>query len=149
MMEEIKKLREQTGAGVMDAKRALEEAGGDMEKAEKIIIEKGLAKAEKRSEREVGCGKVFAYTHATGKVGAMVEIAVETDFVADTEEFSNLCKEVAMQVASMEPANVDELLEQDYIRDGSKKIKDLVTELIGKTGENTKIVRFMRFELGR
>lgn len=148
MMEEIKKLREKTGAGVMDAKRALEEAGGDMEKAEKIIIEKGLAKAEKRSEREVVSGRVYAYIHATGKVGAMVEVAVETDFVANTEEFSSLCKEVAMQVASMNPESVEELLEQDYIRDGSRKVKDLVNELIGKTGENAKIVRFCRFELG-
>lgn len=149
MMEEIKKLREKTGVGVMDAKRALEDAGGDMARAEKIIVKKGLAKAEKRLDRTVESGRVFAYIHATGKVGAMVEIAVETDFVANTEEFGNLCKEVAMQVASMEPKDVAELLEQDYIRDNGKKIKDLVAELISKTGENAKIVKFVRFELGR
>jgi len=148
MLEKIKTLREKTGAGVMDAKRALEEANGDIQRAENIIIEKGLAKMEKRAEREVTCGRIYAYIHATGEVGAMIEVACETDFVAKTDEFNNLCKEMAMQVASMEPEDVDELLEQDYIRDGSKKIKDLLTEFISKTGENTKIVRFVRFELG-
>jgi len=148
MMEKIKKLRGLTGIGVMDAKKALEEAGGDIGKAEQIILARGLAKAEKRADRAVGSGKVYAYIHQTGKVGAMVEVAVETDFAANTPEFSEFCKEVAMQVASMEPRSVAELLEQGYIRDGSRKIKDLLTELIGKTGENAKIVRFVRFELG-
>ena len=132
----------------MDAKRALEEANGDMKKAQEIIAEKGLAKAEKKSDRSTAAGRVYSYIHATGKVGAMVEIACETDFVADNVDFVTLCKEVAMQIASMNPTSVEELLAMDYIRDGSKKIDDLVKALIAKTGENMKIVRFARFELG-
>ncbi len=93
-------------------------------------------------------GLVYAYLHQTGKIGAMVEIACETDFVASNEEFKSLTKEIAMQVASMNPKNVEELLKQDYFRDTSKKVEDVLKELIGKVGENMKIVRFVRFELG-
>lgn len=147
MMEKIKQLREKTGAGVMDAKKALEESGGDMKKAEDIIAAKGIVKAEKKADREVKSGLVYGYTHQ-GRVGVLVEVSCETDFVAKNPEFEALCKEVALQVASMEPKDVEELLEQDYIRDGSKKIKDLVTSLIGKIGENIQVRRFVRFELG-
>lgn len=158
MMDKIKELRELTGAGIMDAKRAIEEVEnsrtrelkGDeiIELAKKIIEARGLAKAAKKSDRSTAAGRVYSYIHATGKVGAMVEIACETDFVADNADFVTLCKEVAMQIASMNPAGVEELLAMDYIRDGSKKIEDLVKALIAKTGENMKIVRFSRFELG-
>lgn len=147
MMEKIKQLREKTGAGVMDAKKALEESGGDMKKAEEIIAAKGIVKAEKKADREVKSGLVYGYTHQ-GRVGVLVEVSCETDFVAKNPEFEALCKEIALQVASMEPKDVEELLEQDYIRDGSKKIKDLVTSLIGKIGENIQVRRFVRFELG-
>ena len=147
MMEKIKQLREKTGAGVMDAKKALEESGGDMKKAEEIIAAKGIVKAEKKADREVKSGLVYGYTHQ-GRVGVLVEVSCETDFVAKNPEFEALCKEVALQVTSMEPKDVGELLEQDYIRDGSKKIKDLVTNLIGKIGENIQVRRFVRFELG-
>ncbi len=146
-MEKIKQLRENTGAGVMDAKKALEESGGDMKKAEEIIAAKGIVKAEKKADREVKSGLVYGYTHQ-GRVGVLVEVSCETDFVAKNPEFEALCKEIALQVASMEPKDVEELLEQDYIRDGSKKIKDLVTNLIGKIGENIQVRRFVRFELG-
>ena len=148
MMDDIKALREKTGAGIMDAKKALLEANGVMAEAEKILREKGLVKAEKKAERNTGSGRVFCYTHVTGKVGAMIEMACETDFVAENEEFAKLCKEIAMQVASMEPKNLEELLAMEYIRDGSKKVDDLVKELIAKTGENMRIVRFVRYELG-
>jgi len=148
MIEKIKKLRDKTGAGVMDVKKALEEAKGDMKKAEEIIREKGLAKAKKKSDREVKSGLIYSYVHQTGKVGAMVEVACETDFVAKNDEFVGLCKEIAMQVASMNPKDVKELEEQSYIRDSSKKVGDLVKELVGKIGENMRIVRFVRFELG-
>ncbi len=147
MLDKIKELREKTGAGVMDAKRAIEEARGDLEEAEKIIRQKGLTKAASKSEREVKSGRVYSYVHNTGRVGAMVEIACETDFVANTEDFQSLCKEIAMQVASMDPTDVEVLMKQSYIRDGSKTIEDLVKALIAKTGENTKIVRFVRFAL--
>ena len=147
MLDKIKELREKTGAGVMDAKKALEEAKGDLAVAEEIIAKKGLMKAASKSEREVASGRVQSYIHNTGRVGAMVELACETDFVAKTEEFITLCKEIAMQVASMDPDDVEVLLKQAYIRDGSKTIEDLVKALIAKTGENTKIVRFVRFAL--
>ena len=147
-MDKIKELREATGAGVMDAKHALEEANGDIKKATEIITAKGLAKAEKRSDREVNSGKVYCYTHGGGSAGAMVEVACETDFVANTDEFSALCKEIALQIVSMNPKDVEELLKMDYIRDASKTIEQLVTELVGKTGENIRVTRFARFKLG-
>lgn len=147
-MEQIKKLREKTGAGVMDAKNALTEANGNMEKAVELIRAKGLARAEEKSDREVKSGKVFCYTHSGGIAAAMVEVACETDFVANTEEFGALCKEIAMQIVSMNPKDVDELLTQAYIRDGSKTIDQLVKEAIGKTKENIRIIRFARFKLG-
>jgi len=103
MIDEIKKLREKTGAGVMDIKKALAESKGDLKKAEQIIREKGLDKAKKKADRDVLSGLVYAYLHQTGKIGAMVEIACETDFVASNEEFKSLTKEIAMQVASMNP----------------------------------------------
>lgn len=148
MIEEIKKLREKTGAGVMDIKKALAEANNDVKKAEKIIKEKGLDKAKKKADREVTSGLIYSYLHQTGRVGAMVEVACETDFVAKNKEFKDLCKEIAMQVASMNPKDVKELLKQDYFRDSSKKVEEIVEELIGKIGENMKVVRFTRFELG-
>ena len=148
MLDKIKELRERTGAGVMDAKKALEEAQGDMVRAEEIIKTKGLAKAESKSEREVKSGKVYCYTHAGGRAAAMVEVACETDFVADTAEFETLCKEIAMQIVSMDPVDVDELYGQAYIRDASQTVEQLIKSLIGKTGENIRVVRFARFERG-
>ncbi len=148
MMEKIKQLREATGAGVMMAKKALEETGGDVEKAIEVVRAKGAAKAAEKSERSMGSGRIYCYSHQTGKAGAMVEIGCETDFVANNEEFAGLCKEVAMQVVSMNPESVEALLEQDYIRDGSRKIGDLVKDMVGKTGENIQIIRFVRYILG-
>ena len=147
-LELIKELRELTGAGVMDAKKALEETSGDIKKAQEIIKAKGLAKAESKADREVKSGKIYCYTHAGGSAAAMVEMACETDFVAGNEEFDNLCKEVAMQIVSMKPETVDELLAMPYVRDSSKTIDQLIKELIGKTGENIQIRRFARFKLG-
>lgn len=148
MMDQIKELRVKTGAGVMDAKNALTEANGNMDKAVELIRAKGLARAEEKSDREVKSGKVYCYTHAGGLSAAMVEVACETDFVANTAEFMELCKEVALQIVSMNPKDVDELLAQAYIRDGSKTIEQLVKESIGKTKENIRIIRFARFKLG-
>lgn len=148
MLDKIKELRELTGAGVMDAKKALEETNGDIAKAIEIIKAKGLAKAESKSDREVRSGKIYCYTHGGGTAAAMVEVACETDFVANNPEFVELCKEIAMQVCSMNPADVAELMAMAYIRDGSKTIEQLVKELIGKTGENIRVVRFARFKLG-
>lgn len=143
----IKNLREETGAGVMDAKRALEEANGDVAKAKEILKSKGVERAAKKSEREIKAGRIFAYIHGTGMVGSLVKIGCETDFVAKNDEFTKLGNEIAMQAAAMNPENIEELLEQDYIRDSSKKIKDLVTEAISKTGENITVAEIIRFAI--
>ncbi len=138
-LDTVKKLREETGAGVMDAKKALEESDGDYGKAKEYLIAKGVEKAAKKSEREIKAGRVFSYIHGNGRVGALVKLGCETDFVAKNEEFEKLGNEVAMQVAAMNPESVEELLDQDYIRDSSKKVKDLVTEVVAKTGENVTV----------
>ncbi len=143
----VKKLREETGAGVMDARKALLDADGDTEKAKEILKEMGTTAVEKRAERETGQGLIETYVHAGGKVGAMVHLACETDFVAKTDEFKTLAKEISMQVAAMNPADTDELLAQDYIREAGKTVADLVKEVIAKTGENVQIKKFTRFTL--
>ena len=147
--DDVKRLREETGAGVMDCKRALEETRGDFEKARALIKDRGLEKAQKKSDREAKEGLVEAYVHAGGRIGAMVELSSETDFVARNPDFQRLAKELAMQVAAMDPKNVDELLEQVYIRDSSKKVGDLVTGIAATTGENVRVRRFKRFQLGQ
>ena len=147
--DEVKRLREETGAGVMDCKRALEESKGDFEQAKALIKERGLAKAQKKSDREAKEGIVEAYVHAGGRIGAMVEVSSETDFVARNPEFRELAKELAMQVAAMDPKDVDDLLEQAYIRDASKKVGELVTGIAAATGENVRVRRFKRFQLGQ
>lgn len=145
---DIKKLRDKTGAGIADSRKALEEASGDIKKAEELVKSWGIEAASKKADRVVGAGLVDTYIHLGGKVGAMVEVNCETDFVAKTDEFKNLAHEIAMQVAAMDPKDVKELLEQDYIRDSSRNIETLVKETIAKVGENIQIKRFMRFELG-
>lgn len=147
--DHVKRLREETGAGVMDCKRALDEAKGDFENAKALIKERGLAKAMEKADREAKEGVVEAYVHAGGRIGAMVELSSETDFVARNPDFKGLAKEIAMQVAAMDPTNVDQLLEQPYIRDSSKTIGELVTSIAATTGENVRVKRFKRFELGQ
>ena len=146
-IETVKELRIETGAAVMDIKRALEESGGDMEKAKKLLQERGVAKAQKKAEREAADGLVAAYIHTNGKIGAMVEVFCETDFVARTEDFQNLAHELAMQVAATDPKSTDELLSQKYIREPSKTVQDLVNEVIAKVGENIRIGEFTRFQI--
>lgn len=148
-VDQIKKLRKKTGVGIADCRKALEEAKGDFEKAEDLLRSWGIDKAASKVDREAGQGLVETYIHGGGKVGAMVEINCETDFVARTDEFKALAHEVAMQVSAMDPKDVEELLGQEYIRDASKTIGDLVKEAIAKLGENIVIKRFMRFELGQ
>ncbi len=142
MMDKIKQLREETGCGVMDAKKALEEANGDMKKARELVHERGLQKAAKKADRETNEGYIGAYVHTTGKVAAMVTLLCETDFVARNDEFQEVAREIAMQVASMRPENVDELMQQEYIRDSKKTIEDLVKSLSGKVGENVTLRDF-------
>lgn len=191
--EVVKQLRDKTGAGMMDCKRALEESSGDIEKATEFLRKKGAAVAAKRAEREANQGVVEAYIHAGGRIGAMVELNCETDFVAKTPEFRQLAHDIAMQIAAMTPLfvrkeDVDKetlqketeiykaqamnegkpaeiadkiaqgrlekyyqevcLLEQSFIKDSGKTIKDLLSEATGKVGEKISIRRFKRYHLG-
>lgn len=145
--DQIKELRSKTGAGVMDAKNALEQSGGDLNKAEEWLKQKGLASAAKKSERETKQGLVDAYIH-NGRIGVLLEVNCETDFVARTEDFKQLCHDIALQIASMDPATVEELLGQDFIKNPSETIQDLVKGAIAKLGENIVVSRFTRYEVG-
>jgi elongation factor Ts len=144
----IKTLREETGAGIADCREALEEAASDMAKAKEILKKKGLDKAGSKSDREVKAGVVESYSHG-GRVGVLVEVLCETDFVAKTEDFKTLAHEIALQIASMNPENIEELLDQEYIRDGSQKVSDLIKSTVAKLGENIQIGKFARIELGK
>ncbi len=146
--KDVQRLRAETGAGVMECKRALEETGGDFAKATALLKERGLANAAKKAGREAPEGLVEAYVHGGGRIGALVELASETDFVARNPAFRELAKELAMQVAAMAPASVDELLEQSYIRDASKTVAELVTTVAASTGENVHVRRIARFAVG-
>lgn len=146
-VDSIKKLRGLTGTGVADCRQALEESDGNLEKAKEILKKRGIEKAEKKSGRETNAGVVHAYVHSGDKVGALILLSCETDFVAKTAEFKELAHEVAMQVASMNPKDVDELLEQEYIRDSKVKIGDLVKSAIAKFGENIKIEKIVRVSI--
>ncbi len=190
-IDDLKLLREKTGAGIMDCKNALKEANGDIDKAVEILRKKGIKVAEKKAGREVKDGLIDAYIHMGGKLGVLIEVACETDFVAKNEEFKEFVHNLAMQVAAARPKYVKRedvpedilekekeivreqfkdkpehiqekivnnkieeyykencLLEQVFIKDDSKRIKDLVTEMVAKFGENIVVRRFVRFELG-
>jgi len=143
----IKQLREETQVSIADCTKALEEAKGDYEKAIELLKKRGIERAEKKADRTTGQGIIEAYIHQNGKVGVLLELLCETDFVARTEDFKRLAHEVAMQIAAMDPKNVESLLKQEYIRDGSVTIENLVKQTIGKLGENIVIKQFTRFEI--
>lgn len=143
----IKKLREETGAGIADCRQALEASSGDIEKAKEELKKRGLDKAASKGEREVKAGLVETYSHG-GRVGVLVELLCETDFVSYTSDFKNLAHEITLQIASMKPQSVGELLEQEYIRDNSLTIEQLIKTVIGKLGENIQVGRFERIALG-
>lgn len=145
---QIRKLRDATGAPVIRVKKVLEETN-DEKKAEEILRNEGFEKAVKRESRETGQGIVKAYSHHSGKVVSVVELLCETDFVARNDLFQNLAYDIAMQVASMNPKNTKELMDQEFIKDSSKKISELVSEVIAKTGENIRIGKIFRVELGK
>ncbi len=185
--ELVKELRARTGAGVLDCRTALQEAAGNLDKAVEVLRAKGLATAAKKASRTATEGLVEAYVHTGGRVGALVEINCETDFVARTEEFKRLAHELAMQITATSPQYVSRdaippevveaqrrqfaselvgkpaaavdgrlekwftdvvLLEQPLIRDESRRVRDLITEMIAKVGENVQVRRFARFKLG-
>ena len=145
---DIKKLREETGAGMLDCKKALEEAKGDYKSAIEVVRKRGLAKAEKKADRETNEGYIASYVHANNKVAAMVEILCETDFVARNEEFQVMAKDVAMHVVAMNPENLEALMADQFIKDPSKTIEELVKGVSGKIGEKFVVNRFQRFEVG-
>jgi elongation factor Ts len=170
----VKELREQTGAGIMDCKRALEQSGGDLKKATDLLRQAGLSKAEKKMGRAALQGLIETYVHAGGRIASMVELNCETDFVARTPDFKTLAREIAMQVAAMNPRYVAAdlvpeadwadleaefgdrkkaaeavcLYEQAFIRDPKVSIRDLIREGVGKLGENIQVQRVARFEVG-
>lgn len=141
-IDDLKKLRELTGAGVADCRMALEETKGDIKAAQEILRKKGIEKAGKKADRQVKAGKVFTYIHHTGRLASVVALACETDFVAKTEVFEKLGKELTLQVASTSPESIEALLKQEYIRDSAKTIEDLIKETIGKLGENIQVTDF-------
>ena len=159
----IRTLREQTGAGIMECKQALQASEGDLAKAAEALRQKGFSQVEKRSGRATNQGLVDAYIHTGGRVGAMVEIGCETDFVARTDEFKDLAHNIAMQVVAMAPVYLDEseiavedtrpvaqvsLLQQPFIKDNSSSVGEVVRELAAKMGENVRVLRFTRLALG-
>jgi len=169
--KDIQRLREATSAGVMDCKQALEQAKGDFEKARRVLREKGMAKAAKKSSREAREGRIDSYVHLNNKIGVLVEVNCETDFVSRCAEFKQLSKDLAMQIAALNPLYLKKedvpknvvkenkgrledfykatcLLEQPFIKDETRTIRDYLTELIAKVSENIVLRRFIRFQLG-
>lgn len=146
-MEKIKELREKTGAGVMDVKKALDEANGDMVKAEELLKKRSAQIAEKKADRATAQGLIDSYIHL-GKIGVLVEVNCETDFVARNEDFKKFVHEISLQVAQSESETVEDLLKEEYFRNPGQTIEDLLKEMIGKIGENIKIKRFVKFKLG-
>lgn len=159
----IRELREKTGAGVMDCKKALLDAEGNVEKATAILHKRGLAMAAKKAGRTANEGIIEAYVHLGGRIGVLVEVNCETDFVARTQEFKELAHNLALQIAAMSPQALSPedmsqessddpetacLLLQPFIKDPNRTVQDIITETIAKVGENIKVRRFTRFELG-
>lgn len=162
-VELIRTLRESTGAGIMECKNALEANQGDLEKATETLRTRGFAQVAKRADRATDQGVVEAYVHTGGRVGAMVELGCETDFVARTDEFKKLAHDIAMQVAAMGPVYVDQsdieegdtrpvaqisLLQQPFIKDNSSSVGEMIQEAAAKLGENVRVLRFSRLALG-
>ena len=143
---QVKELREKTGAGMMDCKKVLTETNGDEERAIELLRERGIAKAAKKSDRIAAEGLVEAYISEDGKVGVVVEVNAETDFVAKNEEFRNFVADIAKQVAQENPADVEALLNQKSIVETDKTVKDVLTNKIATIGENMSIRRFVRYE---
>ena len=146
-LELLKKLRDETASSVSDCRQALEESNGDYQKALAWIKMRAIDKADKKKERSTSQGIIESYIHGNGKVGVLLELLCETDFVAKTDEFKYLAHEIAMQIAAMDPKDVATVLKQEYIRDSSMTIEQLVKSLVGKLGENIAIGRFQRFSI--
>lgn len=147
-IEKLKKLRKKTDISLAMCRKALEETKNDMKKAEELLIKWGAEKISEKKDRATNQGAIFSYVHHNKKIAALVEVLCETDFVAGNEDFQKLGMELAMQLAVSEAKNIDEFLNQEYIRDPSKKVNDIFKEATVKFGENIKISRFLRWCLG-
>ena len=145
--DKIKNLRESTGLSLAQIKKALDEAGGDETKAREILKAQGVAVAAKKSSREVKEGVIDSYIHANKKMGAMVEVLCETDFVARNSEFQRLAHDLAMHVAAVRPGTIDDLMAQTFIKDLGITVKDLINQYVAKLGENIQVGRFEIFEI--
>lgn len=146
-IEDVKKLREATKMSIMDIKSALTESKGNFDQAREILKKRGAEISAKKSDRAASEGLVESYSHQ-GRIGVLLEVNSETDFVARNPEFKELAHELALQISAMNPIDVEDLLEQEYIRDGSQKVRDILQQKISKLGENIVIKRFIRFALG-
>ncbi|TSC96102.1 MAG: elongation factor T [Parcubacteria group bacterium Athens0714_26] len=145
-ISDIQRLREATGAGVMECKKALQDSGGDFDKAKDLINERGLVKAEKKGDRQTGAGLLESYIH-NGRVGVLLELRCETDFVARSEPMKELSHNLVMHIAAMDPENIESLLTQLYVKDESQTVDNLIKQAVAKLGENLKVARFARYEL--
>jgi elongation factor Ts len=143
--EAVKELRDATGVSVMECKKALEEAQGDMDKAKEILKERSAHIVSKKSDRELGAGAVSAYVHNTAQVGALVLLSCETDFVSKNEEFVSLGRDIAMHIAAMRPADTQTLLAEPFIKDSAKTINDLLSSATQKFGERIEVTKFSCF----
>lgn len=146
-LEKVKKIRERTGLSLGEISRALQEAGGDEAQTLEILRQRGAAIADKKSSRTIKEGVVESYIHSTKKIGVLLELGSETDFVARHADFQKLAHDLAMQVASMRPPTVEELLAQPFIKDSSMTVADLINQHIAKLGENIRVGQFTRFEI--
>ena len=147
-VDSIKQLREETSCGVIDCKKALDESNGDFQKAKDFLRKRGLEMAAKKSGRVAKEGRVESYVHNGNKIGVLVEVNCETDFVARNDDFIKFTRELAMHIAAMNPVDVLSLLTQPFVKEPSKNIQDLLNELVAKIGENIQIGRFVRFKVG-
>lgn len=153
---DVQSLRNATGAGIMDAKKALEDAGGDVDQAKLLLNERGLAKAAKKGDREAAEGIIHSYIHGNSRIGVLLELNCETDFVARNVEFVGLANDLCLHIAASAPATINAdngdkefaLLHQPFIKDPSKTVEEVIKALITKLGENIRVARFTRYELG-
>lgn len=146
-INDIKKVREITGISVEAVREALENAGGKIEHALEMLKKRGIEVAAKKSERETGEGLIFSYIHSNGKIGVLLKLLCETDFVAQNEQFKELGHELAMHIAAMNPKNIEELLSQPYVRNQDITTDTFMKNYIAKLGENIRISEFCRFEI--
>lgn len=145
--EAVKQLREKTGLAMIECKKALEEAQGDETKALELLKTMGAAKAAKKAEREIKAGIVASYIHSNQKIGALLTLGCETDFVGRNENFQSLARDLCMQIAATNPANIEELLAQPFIKNPEQTVQALINNCVAKLGENIKIVEFTRFSI--